>query len=217
MSAGVEIPLPAAKVWARRLRNVARQHAERAVVVGSVRRERETVGDLELLVEPALSERRQGDMFGPTETFHDTQAVVDAMLEDDDGRAVVKAGPRFAQLRLGDHPALEEDRPKLDVFFQHPPASWGALLVIRTGPAELGRYLVTKLREKGWRNHRGAVWKPAANLNRTVAPTTEIDGDPFIRVSTPTEEAYFEACEVEYVPPERRDDLVENLRTDGRL
>lgn len=225
MSAGVEIPLPAAKAWARRLRNVAGRAAERAVIVGSVRRERDTVGDLELLVEPSLSERRQGDMFGSAETFYDTQAVVDALLEDDDGRAVVKAGPRFAQLRLGDHPALEQDRPNLDVFFCHPPASWGALLTIRTGPAALGKYLVTRLREKGWRNHRGAVWRPwgagdyadAGPGKGEVGQTKRIDGDLFIRVPTPDEEAYFEACEVEYVPPERRDDLVENLRTDGRL
>lgn len=203
-----EIPLASAQVWARRLADVVRPVCERVEIVGSVRRERPTVGDLELLVEPTMVVQ-QADLFAQGKR-PDTEAVVRALQEDDAGRKVIKGGSRYVQIRLGGRFG-RGDRPNLDIFFCHPPASWGALLTIRTGPAALGRELVTRLRAKGLRNHRGAVWAPGRPDDDPGRPTTEIDGTVWWRVPTPTEEAYFEACDVEHVPPERRDELAANL------
>lgn len=205
------IPLASARIWARKLAEVVRPACERVEIVGSVRREREQVGDLELLVEPTMKVQ-QADLFAG-EKVADTQAVVDALREDDRSRTVVKGGSRYVQMRLGGRFG-RDDRPTLDIFFCHPPASWGALLTIRTGPADLGRILVTRLRAKGWRNHQGAVWAPAHEFERggyDPEDVVDLEDGTYVRCSTPTEEDYFEACGVQYVPPERRDELAREL------
>lgn len=208
------IPLPTARAWCRQLVATIEPVCERVVVVGSVRRQREYVGDLELLVEPTMVEG-QGDLFAGG-MQPDIEAVTDAILESDSGRHVIKGGSRYVQVSLGGSHRLQDDRPKLDLFFCHPPASWGALMVIRTGPSSLSRALVTRLREKGWRNHRGAVWKPAPGPPGAVDTggelITRIDGEEYLRVPTPHETAYFEACDLVYHHPARRDELAARLQ-----
>lgn len=137
--------------------------------------------------------------------------MVDAILEQDRDRIVHKGGSRYVQVILSGK-AKKEDRPKLDLFFCHPPASWGALKTIRTGPSGLGRELVTMLREKGWRQHKGAVWAPHRDEAEMGGTIQEIGGDHYLRIPTPEEEDFFEAVGIEYVPPERRDELAQRLQ-----
>ena len=207
------LPWPVASRWARRLAETIIEEAERVAIVGSIRRKREEVGDIELLVEPVMR-TQQGDLFTQG-ARPDIQAVVDALLSEDRDRAVLKGGDRYVKMRLAGE-GRREDHTTMDLFFCHPPASWGALKVIRTGPSDLGRILVTMLREKGWRQHKGAVWCPAHKVPPPFAggsePNTQIDGRAFVRIPTPEEEDVFEAVGLEYVPPERRDDLAENLQ-----
>ena len=47
---------------------------------------------------------------------------------------------------------------KLEVYLVHPPAQWGTLLAIRTGPWELGRHAVTLILAGGWRVGDGLFW-----------------------------------------------------------
>mgnify|MGYP006284844695 CR=1 FL=1 len=209
------IPWPVAVRWARSIQERVIESAERVAIVGSIRREKEQVGDIELLIEPTMRVE-QGDLFsqGPRP---DTQGVVEELLGQDSGRSVIKGGSRYVQMRLAGDAVQGET--KLDLFFCHPPASWGALKVIRTGPSDLGRLIVTELRERGWRMKDGAIWCPRDMLyhlqttDLEVCPNKgrEIEGVPYERVSTPEEEDVFEAVGLEYVPPERRDELAETL------
>lgn len=207
------IPLPLARRWARTLRDRIEDECERVEIVGSIRRGREEVGDIELLIEPIMRVQ-QGDLFAG-DARPDTQAVVDSLRDQEPDRSVVKGGSRYVQMALTQDEHTGQ-RQKLDMFFCHPPASWGALKTIRTGPSELGRILVTMLREKGWRQHKGAVWCPAHDVPPPVAggsePTTQIDSRAFVRIPTPEEEDFFEAVGIEYVPPERRDELAQRLQ-----
>ena len=99
-------------------------------------------------------------------------------------------GPRYKRLIwIGRSGPLE--RMPVDLFCVLPPASWGALLAIRTGPAEFGRGLVTKRSQGGampdeLQQREGALWGPLG------------------KIETPEEEDYFAALGLSYWPPEER-------------
>lgn len=68
-------------------------------------------------------------------------------------------------------------------------SSWGVLLGIRTGPANLGKYVVTYCKRHGYRVEAGR----ATTLDRSEV------------IPTPTEEDFFALAGVECVPPPQRD------------
>lgn len=200
--------LPLARSRARKLVERIEPLVERVEVVGSIRRAREHVGDIELLAEPKT--RTEPDLFHPEEV-PDLEPVVQALS---DVGEVVKSGARYVQVRLGERPPGDFDtRTQLDLFLCHPPAQWGALKVIRTGPADYSRICVTRLRNRGWRQWRGAVWRKADGTAaaRGEEPKADVEG-AWERVPTPDEPTYFEHCEMRGAPPEKRDEVVARLR-----
>jgi hypothetical protein len=78
---------------------------------------------------------------------------------------------------------------RLDLYLAHPPSSFAVLLAIRTGPADLGRYVVTHCKSHGYRVENGH----AMTLDRSEVIPTE------------TEEAFFALAGVECLPPPQRD------------
>ena len=115
----------------------------RVEIAGSLRREQETVGDIELVAEPVSN----GDLFGPSPSpqIEPVQAAMKDM-----GRWV-KGGRRMMQVT----DVLGHRDVKLELYLVHPPAQWGSLLAIRTGPADLGQYCMTAMRPRGYRHHHG--------------------------------------------------------------
>lgn len=108
----------------------------RLEVAGSVRRCKPEVKDIELVGMPQFMD--QPSIFPgiipvapATESFDWTQV----------GR-IIKAGQRYKQIEL---PA----GIKLDLFIVLPPAQWGVIMAIRTGPAEFSKWLVTARRYGG--------------------------------------------------------------------
>lgn len=80
---------------------------------------------------------------------------------------------------------------RLDLFIVRPPATWGVILAIRTGPAEYAHWFVTKAENGGGlpndlRVEHGALWH----------------GDE--QIPTPSEEAFFGAIGEKYRQPARR-------------
>ena len=103
----------------------------------------------------------------------------------------VKGGERMMQVTdLLGRPGL-----KLDVYLVHPPSAWGSQLAIRTGPAELGTYVVMACRKFDFRHDSGY----AQRLD---------NGEP---VPTDTEEQFFELAKVPCVPPVEREALAWRL------
>ena len=84
---------------------------------------------------------------------------------------------------------------KLEVFVAHPPAQWGSLLAIRTGPADLSRICVTAMRQRGYVHNQGHVSKLAGG---------EL-------VPTPAEKDFFELAGIEMLSPSRRDEQASDL------
>ena len=183
MSLGLTMPLHEAAALADHLTADLSPHVERIQVVGSVRRRRPQVSDIELLIEPRLV---VADLFGGLALdIGGLKAELERI-----GR-IVKGGDRYIQVAE----VYRSESTKLDVFMVSAPASWGALLAIRTGPVDLSKYLVTRMRRFGYQQTDG----------HAISIDTGED------VPTDTEEEFFKLAGVECVPPWERDGLIERI------
>jgi len=164
----------------------------RIEAAGSVRRQVEDVGDLELVAIP--DPRPPRPEFGRPKPF--TSKVDELMhhLLEEASVMQVKAGPKFKQYRIySSHFGLpaQTENINLDLFLVTPPADFGVLYLIRTGPADFSRWMVTQ-RFKGGplpdelRVQDGAVWR----------------GEE--KVSIAEEADYFKLCGLAYVAPSLR-------------
>ena len=179
MSTGTSLLWDEAYALAEAVANQLRPHVLRLKAVGSLRRRRPYVGDLEFLAEPRME---PSDLFG---SLAPDVAPVRKVLEE--LGTWVKGGERMMQITDFDG----REGFKLEVYLAHPPAQWGSLLAIRTGPYELGRHAVTIMRQRGFRHDGGRVLK----------------GDEL--VPTPTEQDFFAAAGLPLIEPHLRDDFAE--------
>ena len=110
---------------------------ERLSIAGSIRRNREFVGDVDLVVLPRRGRER------------DLYADLDAM-----GR-VAKRGPQYAVINLpcGEQLDVWFARGREQGLFASVPGNWGALLLTRTGSTEHNIELVRRAKELGLRYH----------------------------------------------------------------
>ena len=110
-----------------------RPYCERMEIAGSIRRGKAEVGDIEIVAVPKLM--AMYDMFGEqVGTRNELDHPLGWLLMN---RArFVKNGPRYKQIAL-------PEGIKLDLFLVLPPAQWGVIFAIRTGPAEFSRWIVT--------------------------------------------------------------------------
>lgn len=182
MSTGPRIPLQEALEIAQEVSARLTPLTARLKCVGSVRRQKETVGDIEFLAEPVM----HGDLFdGQTPVLDPIRSELYSM------GTWVKGGDRMMQITdLFRRPGL-----KLDLFLVHPPSAWGSQLAIRTGPADMGHYVVTACRSRGFRHDNGYAQRL----------------DTGERVPTDTEEEFFALAGVECVPPPEREALARRL------
>ena len=183
MSLGLTMPRVEADALARNLTEDLSPHVERIQVVGSVRRHRPHVSDIELLIEPCMV---VADLFGGLALdIGGLKAELERI-----GR-IVKGGDRYIQVAE----VYGRKSTKLDLFLVSPPASCGALLAIRTGPVALSKHLVTAMRRFGYRQTEG----------RAISIDTGED------VPTETEEEFFKLAGVPCVPPVERDELIARI------
>ena len=148
--------------------------ARRVKTVGSVRRRRPDVGDIELLVEPRMEPH---GLFGEMRPDVESIRAVAAKWGE-----IVKGGEKMLSI-------LRPDGVKIEVYMVTPPAQWGSLLAIRTGPGDLGKHAVSLMIERGLRHVAGHV---------EDRRTGEV-------LSTATEEEFFVLAGLPCLPPHRRD------------
>ena len=146
----------------------------RRVIAGSIRRRQPEVKDIEIVCEPCTVD---DGLFG--EDRHATAEIRELVQM---WGPTPKRGHKYIQVVdvLGSGITL-------DLFLVTPPATWGAILAIRTGPAAFSEMLVTRIKGRGWRCMGGHV------VDHLGAP-----------IPTPTEEAFFEAANVQWIEPEGR-------------
>lgn len=126
----------------------------------------------------------------------------------DDGRIIRRnGGDRNIKF---DFPELELS---FDLYLVRPPATWGVISMIRTGPASFGHWIVTRRSGRayemglghvyggalpdGYRVQAGAVWK-----GETKTPEKDLLKETPIGFDT--EEAFFEFLGLDYLFPEER-------------
>jgi DNA polymerase/3'-5' exonuclease PolX len=185
MSSGVVIPWEQAYDLAKHCAERLRPVASRVKAAGSLRRFRPQVGDIEFVIEPRLG---PPNLLGEREPeIAPIRAVVEKL-----GRWL-KGGDRYmaATDLLGDYGR------RLDIWLVHPPAQWGSILAIRTGPADLGRLVMTRMKAKGLRHVDGFVYNPSTALT----------------IDTPEEDDFFRLADLPCWAPRWRDELLQRLQT----
>ena len=133
------------------------------------------MGDIEFLARP----RMQTELFGGDKP--DIEPVKIAMRSMG---GWVKGGERYMQVAN-----VFGSGVSLDLFLCHPPAQWGSLMLIRTGPAKFSERVVSRIKATGHMRHKdGRVVDVATGITRP----------------TPREEDLFRLAGMEYVPPKER-------------
>lgn len=189
MSSGAKMPAAKVRPIAERVvdRLMEANAVARIAIAGSLRRREEQVSDIEIVCAP-LADR---DLLGrPTGDCLLARAVLDATREG------------WLRWRTETHPTPPKDwrAPRrvwslvvvpygfpLDLFAVRPPAEWGAILAIRTGPADFSRRLVTDCQDRGLRCTEGRL----VDREGTTVPT-------------PEESDFLEECGHTWLEPEKR-------------
>ncbi len=158
--------LEEAKEIAEALRDQFAPYCEKIEIAGSIRREKAEPRDIEIVAIPKMVPQEIGMFTGVD--FPDEPAPTVSALNSvlgDIGQPI-KGGDRYKQFRL-------PQDVYLDLFLVLPPAQWGVLFTIRTGPGDFSKWLVTPKRHGGalpghLRVHEGALWS-----GREPVPTPE--------------------------------------------
>lgn len=166
---------PMAVEIARQISEEMKPFVVRSKAVGSLRRRKPEVGDIEFVVEPHMKADLVGDK---TPDLDELKRQAAAWGE------ISMNGTRMIQVRKVFGTSLT-----LELYLCWPPSEWGSMLVVRTGPWELGRALMTRLNALGIK-HSGH------HLRRKA--TGEL-------IPTPREEDVFRAAGVTHIPVRLRD------------
>ena len=183
---------------AQRLLELLQPACGRIAIAGSLRREKPQVRDIELVAVARWADRPVGLLDDVTESVDALEELVAAMLWDGtltarkvenhraDGSVDLqtKLGPAFK--------ALVFDGIPVDLFVVRPPATWGVIFALRTGPGDWNTQLVMACKAIGRRVEGGQVvaWHGASGSWRAVP--------------TPEERDFFEALGQPWVEPRER-------------
>ncbi len=182
------LPLKQAEAIAKAIVDIYAPACERIEIAGSIRRQCEMVGDIEIvaIAKPILN------LFGePTD-----ETELDAMLRDE-GQEPSKNGPKYKQMQV----LVKGDEMQLDLFLAEP-CNWGYILMLRTGSARFSQRMVQDrrlpggLRPPGLRCRDGYVWR--AKYWDGEAP------HPAETICVPDEETLFELWGMDFIPPAKR-------------
>lgn len=187
MSAGQPIAWGEAHRRAQAVAGALETACERIEIAGSLRRRKLEVRDIELVAVARLEDRPDG-LFG-SETIDLLEARVAELLGSGflDVRLVANhraGGSIDYQTKLGPaFKALVFDGIPVDLFIVRPPATWGCIFALRTGPGDWNTRLVTECKAIGRRVAGGQVerWHHGA---WEVVPTPE-ERDFFAAVGQP--------------------------------
>lgn len=203
MSSGPRLPLARAQDAAKALMTLWHMPTYQCMVVGSVRRLRPDVGDLEFVAPLPVDPSRDTlyDAIAPTLKAEGLFPNPKAVAVATEG---FKRGFKCCSLLATLADAVTGTRTQIPVQinrYAHDEGNRGWIEIMRTGPAEFGPYFLGK-------------WKQAFNIQRDRQASIDghlVDaaGD---RVRVASEADAFRLCRMPYIEPHLRDNLVANLR-----
>lgn len=172
-----KLPLLQAAIIAQSLMIDLTPYCERLEIAGSIRRAKSEIGDIDLVAVPRYAEP---DMFGALSENH----TLDLVDWSKFGK-LIKGGHKYKQIAL-------PEGMNLELWIVTPPAQWGVIYLIRTGPEEYGHKMVTVRANYGYMpsNYKfkdGAIW----NQHNHIIPT-------------PEEKDVFDLFGMKYTEPELR-------------
>ena len=184
MSQGKRLPLETARRLAERLAEKLAPLCWRLEIAGSIRREKPTAGDIELLYIPRRATRLTDLFRTELETFDEPDTLLESWLAA--GEIEKRTGP-------GGHKAWGREiklawaiRWQINIdFFTTTERNWWNTLICRTGSADHNILIASIAREKGWKwNPAGAGFTRQDNYGRTEqhAVTSEEDLFQFLRM-----------------------------------
>lgn len=164
---------------------------KRIYIAGSVRRKKPDVDDIELVAEPIFAPvfNLFGDLVGERNLLHELLDALQAESQLSLDDQVRRDGLRYKRFAYMDYDALRAI--SIDLFIVNPPAQWGVIFALRTGPADYSHWLVTQ-RSKGGAMPAEAYCKDGAIW---------YDDMPLPMVE---ERDFFTFLDIEYVDPEKR-------------
>ena len=173
----------------------------RMEIAGSLRRGTKDVGDIEIVCIPKeVIPQMSFPVYGIGETksnrksrqpkrvfpLYDEIRKLDWLIPRKDRAGNTRLGPRYMALI-----DICTDVP-VDLFCVLPPAQWGTIMTIRTGPADFSHMLMSVSRRKGFQCEDGQLFK----VNKREGFKKLID--------TPEERDFFKAINIAWVKPENR-------------
>ncbi|WP_247729393.1 DNA polymerase/3'-5' exonuclease PolX [Halovivax limisalsi] len=158
------------------------EEVERATVGGSIRRWRETIGDVDVLAATEAPE-----------------AVVEALLAWDSVDDEIESGPAKASVRVGE---IRVDLRVVD------PAEFGAALQYFTGSKDHNVRLRNYAIERGMKLNEYGAFDVSDLAAAEDDDPTHVGGGPRAgeRVAGETEEGMYAALDLPWIPPELRED-----------
>lgn len=170
---------------AHTLRQAVQPYTERLEIAGSIRRETDTVGDIEIVIIPRYESPL--DLFGnpgePVSLLRRALATLPGV------QSVTKNGERYQQVLY--QPDAAREPIQVDLF-NATALNWGLILALRTGNGDFSKWLVTD------RKHGGG--KPK-HLTVTDGEVRAPDGRA---VPVPSELALFTLYGLKLIPVDQR-------------
>jgi len=151
----------------------------RIEIAGSIRREKPEVKDIEIVAAPKYVQVM--DMFGEPKGYVSNAGFITNLVDMVQGEKYIKNGDRYKQILL-------KSGINLDLFLVFPPAQWGVIYTIRTGPWGFSKKIVTPEKwggylQTGCEVKDGALW----DCGRTI--------------DTPEEKDFFEYLTIDWTDP----------------
>ncbi len=190
MSESERIPLAEAEGLALEMVDLLRPVTERIEIAGSIRRRKETIGDIEIVCIPKMGEG-PANLLGEPSSINLLDVLVDSLIV---GGLLAERADRNGRTANGErHKRLTYRGFGVDLFCVLPPAQWAVIFAIRTGPAAFSQRLVTR-RNLGGLLPEWAVVKDGAVYHRR---TGEL-------LPTADEDDLFKLVRIHYLAPEAR-------------
>ena len=188
MSGDTRVPIAQAERIAKEVELLISHLCQKLTIAGSIRRQREDVGDIELVVIP-LNLRA---LLVRLDNLVEKEIITKALYRHVDGHANESQVPRWGEKLRCFH--YKNMRVELSIAT---PENYGYQLWLRTGPADANEWIMVKLAEEkaAIRFHEGYGW------------LTEYTGNTPIykhKLSIPDEQTFFKVLRLPYIIPRWR-------------